>query len=311
MFNMWYKLASLLFIAMSFYASTQTKITDLIRQIPDSEQRDLERFFQFLITRETLGYTLFGDKPISCATYLSLENSDGTNTTKYLILEKGWQAWLRNRSLISEKHFALKRKSSEKILSIYLINKKKTLEMISENLDEFRFLGSMDPQEILEKICSEETQNNPIKTVSLLGIFFGYGKKNSQSFECEANHMQALSSKMAPPFSSDKIASKLIPEARALVRPLAKRRKFGAPRSGLTQNDINEFNHLAHRRKTFVLKEEFFFLPQFASPSFVCWDEEEAEQLKASFNKTQFRMKETYQTGSFLEKTLQQWIMPQ
>lgn len=183
--------------------------------------------------------------------------------------------------------------------------------MIRKNQDEFQFLGPIEPEEILAKICSDEIQNNPLRSFSLLGIFYGYGEKNSQTFEREANLMQALSSKMAPPFSCVKIESKLLPEARALLEPLAKRRKFGAPHSDPAQNDIKLLNQLASRRKTFNLGEEPFFLNQISSPSFAVWDEEEVKQLIDSYTKTRSHIKEIYQTGSFLEKTLQQWISPQ
>jgi hypothetical protein len=303
---MWCKPIFLLFIATSFHANPLA-----IQQISEPDRRDLERFFQLLITRETFGYTLFGEKPISCATYLSLENSNELNTTKYLILEKGWQAWLRNKHLFSEKHFFLQRKLNHKIFSIHLINKKKTLRLIHENLDAFRFLGLTDPKAILDKICSDEPKDNPLRSISLLGIFYGYGKKNSQNFECEANLMKSLSSKMAPPFSAKKMDSKLLPEASALIKPLVKRCKFGTPRSDPEQNHIETFNQLASSRKTFDLQEEFSFFTQFASPIFVFWDEKEAAQLRASYHKTREYMKEIYQTGSFLEITLQQWDSPQ
>ncbi len=308
--EMWRKLVFLLLIFVSSYADSQTSVANLVQQIPKSDQRDLERFFQFLITRELIGYTLFGEKPISSVTYLSLKMAAGFNTTKSLILEKGWQAWLRNKKLFPENYFFLKRKNSDKTSTLYLINKKKALEIISKNLSEFSSFESPNPEEILTKICQDESNKNPFKSSSLLGVFYGYGENNSQNFERKTNLIQALINKMAPPFSFEKIAPKLLPATKALLLPLLKRRRFSAPGSSSMKDNIETLNQLVIHRKFFRLENEFF-LKQIASPSFVFWDEEEERLLKDSYKKTRLRIKEIYQTGSFLEKTLQQWIMPE
>ncbi len=301
---MFYRLFFLIF-CVQVLIGNPTKVSEIVSRIPESDRVDLERFFQLLIRKELLGYTLFGEKPISGAAFFGLQDCDALHQKKYIILEKGWRAWIRNKHLISDEYFFLKRRK-HRILSFHLINKKKTLETLQKNLD---CIGDLTPEEVLTEICSDRPNFEVLGSQSLIGILYGYGKQNASLFEKQTELLQSLSSKMAPPFSREVVASRLSHSLKFFLEILAKRRRFGKPSYNLSQ--IDALNQLVDQQKTFSLREEAPFIKEYATPGFVSWDEEESQQLKDLYEKTLARMKEVYKGGGFLEKTLQQWIYPQ
>ena len=78
-----------------------------------------------------------------------------------------------------------------------------------------------------------------------------------------------------------------------------------------SSDEIEVLNQLNSSRKSFEIRENAPFIEEYAFPTFVFWDDGEAEQLKNSFIDTWRHMKDTYKSGSFLEKTFQQWTYPQ
>jgi len=296
---------TLFFMAASSYGDISTPI----QQITEPDQTDLEQFFQLLIKRGKLGYTLFGEKPMSMAVFLSLEHSTENHIMEYLILEKGWQAWLRNKHHFSDEHFVLHR-VKEKTLSFHLINKKTALEKIHENFPLFQVSANDHPENILSKICCAEKPKAVLLSDELLGILFGYGNKNARCFEVSTNLLLHIGRHMIPPFSSLKVGSELDPETKDLLAALFSRKRHTQSRAHLARKDIDALNHFLKTRQPFSLQMDAPFLTQFSSPGFYVWDEDEMKKLEDSYSKTLSRMKEVYQTGFFLEKTLQQWNNP-
>lgn len=298
-----------LFLALGFIHQSSYASSSLTQQITKSDQLALEQFFQLLLKRGSLGYTLFGEKPMSMAVFLNLEHSTDSQISEYLILEKGWQAWLNNKHLFPNEHFTLIR-VKEKTLSFHLINKKQALKKIQEHLDLFQTSKTESPETILSKICASKRLKTILTSDELLGILFGYGEKNSRNFEESTNLLRHIGRHMIPPFSQSRVGKNLDPETKNLLAALFSRKKHNSSGAPLMQKDIDSLNEFIETRQTFNLGIDAPYITQFCSPGFCVWDENEAKKLEESYGKTLARMKEAYQTGSFLEKTLQQWIDP-
>src|SRR5437016_2065735 len=80
-----------------FYLLGNQNVRETIDAIPKSEKEDLERLFHNLFNRGNFCYTLFGDKPMSLATY-STTLFDGENmpSTSGLEFWRRWRVWKKH-----------------------------------------------------------------------------------------------------------------------------------------------------------------------------------------------------------------------
>jgi hypothetical protein len=69
-------------------------ISQILQEISESDRQDLDQFFQLLIKQESMGFTLFGQKPVTVANFVSF-TYDYPHVVYCLIFEKGWAAWQR------------------------------------------------------------------------------------------------------------------------------------------------------------------------------------------------------------------------
>jgi hypothetical protein len=184
---------SMFFIKYS-YAFEVTDISIQDRQI-------LERFFKFIITKSDLAYTLCGDKPCAIESCPLLCKVPCIYSTKiffeyppYFILIRGWKTWSKYASYFPSKKFVFRFVPQHNIL--ILINKEKTKEVISNNLDLFNKYSAVQltSNDFLEKICypANIADDYLIKyNTVLLGILLGYGRNNSLSFS-QNSYIQQL-----------------------------------------------------------------------------------------------------------------------
>ncbi|MFV0339604.1 MAG: hypothetical protein ACK5MA_03090 [Parachlamydiaceae bacterium] len=158
----------------------------------------LELFFEDLIKYSTLGYSLCGDKPVSVEHVpqltrvpIFLATTGYFKYSWYSIIGLGWDCWMKYAERFPSSNYCLR--TSDDLHAIILINKKASLNAISENIDLFQkyLKTNKTPIELLEELCHSEPcmilDSHPV----LMGILYGFGRNNSIAF-ANAGHGQPL-----------------------------------------------------------------------------------------------------------------------
>src|SRR5262249_19654421 len=141
-----------------------------------------------LVNDSHFGYTLFGDKPVSIASYFKItpwENFIELGQCDE-IFWKRWKIWEKYRDQFNIQNYLLLKENSLKVDEILIINKRNFLDTVVNYLDVFETIlkKKINPKEFLSEIeqCQvsfyDSIQNNEM----LLGILLGYGKHNSFLF---------------------------------------------------------------------------------------------------------------------------------
>lgn len=167
--------------------------TAQLESIDKKDYERLERFFNYIIHRSSIGYSLCGEKPLATESFINLTkipSGHGHRLPKiifehygYSILWNGWKCWERYAHLFPSQNFVLR--FIEKMDTLVLINKSVCKTVIEENIDLFhKYLNTSEtPKEILDKICYPKGNEEYLfKHTALLGILYGYGRNNSIAF---------------------------------------------------------------------------------------------------------------------------------
>lgn len=158
----------------------------IMQEISPDDLSILEKFFRELLFFRELGYTLFGDKPISTE-YFDLENPHKPDL--YSISSVGYLTWEKYAPLFPQKNylFLFYVDQDKEICELTLINKKAFHQIVNEN--SAKFTAFFGPQITSEKLLNLLIQkrslwNTPMKDRDdLIGILLGYGKTNSELFQ--------------------------------------------------------------------------------------------------------------------------------
>ncbi len=181
-----YILLSSIFFIITFIQAENT--TEFIKNIPLEEQKELECLFYNLVNDSNFGYTLFGDKPVSIASYFKItpwENFIELGQCDEIFWQR-WKIWEKYRNRFHIQNYLLLKEDSSNVNEIFFINKKSFLDTLINHLDIFEAIlkKKISPQKFLADIEERQIsfydsiQNNEI----LLGILLGYGKHNSFVF---------------------------------------------------------------------------------------------------------------------------------
>lgn len=163
-------------------------------RLPWEEQNLLKLFFYDLFATNELGYTLFGDKPMSFCFPLSSYVGFSTRDNIFKIYRAGhlpiyhaWKVWDKLKKLPKNENFVLIAHEKCGIpATIFFINKSRFVSVFNDNIDLFRgvygetitaysFLKDLEDKRILP----EELFQHHI----LLGILLGYGRHNAELFQ--------------------------------------------------------------------------------------------------------------------------------
>ena len=185
----------LLFCGLHFFWAAQKEHTLLhhIQNIPPEDRSALEGFFRILLLEEGGAYVLFGDKPVAFTAYFhSCEwNIRSKKRWDYYSenqkITNGWKTWKKYQNLFPSDHFALEcRAFGDGRSEICLINRKKWVQIVQDNLTYFRSVlgGEVDPANLLNDYLEGNTAlfNLFHKHHVLLGIVLGFGTQNAQLF---------------------------------------------------------------------------------------------------------------------------------
>lgn len=182
-----YKLCFLAFLIL-----VRTCYSYEIQNIPFEDKQTLDQFFNFIINRTSLGYTLCGEKPCSVETYPNLSRLPVRHAAKiffkypaYSTLVQGWKVWSQYAQYFPSKKFVFRHVPEYN--TVILINKDAALIVIKENLDLFQKYTklTLSADDFLQEVCLPKDKNKDylIKyNTALLGILLGYGRNNSLAF---------------------------------------------------------------------------------------------------------------------------------
>ncbi|MEX1013097.1 MAG: FKBP-type peptidyl-prolyl cis-trans isomerase [Waddliaceae bacterium] len=160
-------------------------------EISDSDQRELEEYFRFMLTKTEVGYVLFGIKPISThgehVTFPCAEQNIYRMPLDHHFerIRRGFDVWFRyfgsnNRGPVAIVRYDIHDRGWR---NIDWIHKNALHSVVNQNLPIFQV--SLGPEitsdEILNRLCDEksafylELKRNKVLT----GIILGYGTKNA------------------------------------------------------------------------------------------------------------------------------------
>ena len=299
-------LKQILFLAaiigsLSFlYFKNSNSLARNLRKIPQDERKCLELFFRTAFTQDGLGYTLFGDKPITAIAFLDLEASKNTNMCDYtfcsfhpenLRMTKGYDTLEKYKHLFSSHTIAVhssKNFVDNEFKCVLFINKKLFLETVHNHLDDFKaILGKeITADLLLERVLnSVDVFGDALRShQGLIGTLLGYGRDNAWLFHQreEEYSLKGMSPLLAKTPFSLKGTSRVSPEE-----------ELGAFEQRLQLFDergILDFNPLLMQ------------LPSFVADSSTV----ETKQLKIKYQRQYRDIIRRYKNKDFLETTLLQ-----
>jgi hypothetical protein len=156
-----------------------------LQKMAESEREQLSLFFEVLIRLDTFGYTIFGDKPISCAGYSSRLRGNFIFPIG-AICYQGEALCNKYFPVFCIKNFVFKFERTDDECIVFLINKNSFLKTVGAHITEFRkVLGEeVTPEILFFQII--DNRNRVWQTLKenhcLLGLLLGYGYNNSQMF---------------------------------------------------------------------------------------------------------------------------------
>jgi hypothetical protein len=180
------------------------------------EQNDLKIFFHELFAENELGYTLFGDKPMSFCFPSTSVVSFSTKERIFKIYKKGnipifnsLSAWNHLKKLTESENFVFISNDKNGFPdSVFLINKPQFISALNENIG---ILKKEYGRNATAELFLNDLINDKIKIEELLqkhalfGILLGYGRHNAELFQ---RREDLLSGKRKIPLSMSQKPSK-------------------------------------------------------------------------------------------------------
>ncbi len=191
----------------------------ILNSLSIEERKQIEWLFRNLFVQNELGYTLFGDKPMSICwpNTLSPRFSNSNCTFKLYVegtipLYKALDVWKKIKQEIQTDNYSLIICEENQYPSFtILINKHAFVEQFNRNIDLFRRYYTKDitadaiiaslQQKNDKSILADRLFRNDI----LLGIMLGFGRHSAELFQ---RRLDLSSEDAEPPFLQHKIPSK-------------------------------------------------------------------------------------------------------
>jgi hypothetical protein len=286
--------SALFFILYSGWGSHS--VAGQLKKLSQEERKCLDLFFRSSFAFDGLGYTLFGDKPITAICYYEPQGINGDvddfyesvvyfSSPENLRNRHGWEIWQKYANLFPVKNYGViqsKNFIENNCTAVLFLNKKAVLNTVRKNIDDFRaVLGAKITPEILLKqmLNSDDVFGKVLKNhQGLIGTLLGYGRHNAWLFQ-QREELDLMIGRRR--FSLKKPSTCFSgEEVRALDQRLAQ----------FDDRGILDFNPL------------LLGLPHFAADPHA----EETKLLKIKYEKQYREIVYRYQQGDFLEITLGQ-----
>ncbi len=185
----------------------------ILENLSGEDRESLDKFFRNLIVFDSIGYVIFGYKPMVWGNLSAKKTCINLRSTEIIFYDRSWNdylVWKKYQHLFQMKNYIFRVYNSPYIddnRDFLFINKKKCIETVQDNLNLFKKkLGnSITAEYILQQL---ETKEDIIDEVfhgneDLLGLLLGFGKHNSQTYQ---NRLE-LENQYRPPFDIDKICN--------------------------------------------------------------------------------------------------------
>lgn len=164
-----------------------------LEKMTSDEKWLLDFFFRNHLLRDSGAFVLKGCKPVGLSDFLGpkyyLPTIHWRGYRRSTLFKRGYEIWKKYQHMFPSIHYCIcycEDDDDDQGFDVYLINRKNFLNIVSENIEEFKSaLGStITPETLLEKMIYEEKPLTEILhgNAKLLGIILGYGKHNSQLF---------------------------------------------------------------------------------------------------------------------------------
>jgi hypothetical protein len=274
--------------------------TAILSSLSCAEQQRIRLFFYNIFARHELGYTLFGDKPMSICwpDTLSPRFSKLDFTFKLYIdgtipLSKALAAWNKIKNNTEKSNYSLIVCEENKYPSFtILINKKTFSEQFNKNKDLFKkyykknitadvIISNLENKQSYHSIFQEPLFRNDL----LLGIMLGFGKHSAELFQ---RRVELMSEDIPPPFlQNKKIPSKGFLSIEEELRDIARR----------MQAQPKTFEWYTHTFPLFlrITTVTFAFDP----------DDPEAQALINKYKATHAQLTEIFDRGEWLDLVLE------
>lgn len=284
---------------LKFFRCDQHDVCKALKQIPVEDRYELESLFRTLVTEDSFGYVLFGDKPIAFASYIANVNWGSYRKLggmkcffsslrpSNLHIQNGLQKWKKYQHLFPSKKYILKvyhEKSEIDWPFIILINRQTFIDKVANHLEDFRAVLGPDvsPEGVLKKAIESDSFFCDVLKMreGLFGTLLGYGRNNSQLFERKFNILG---------MHHDLYFSFNAPNPR--------------PSSGFATTE-EELNHLTQKLKRLDVSYPTPFTFIIPISFMVDRNDPETKIINHQLKKTQKKITALYREGPFLETTL-------
>lgn len=279
-------------------------IAQKLKNIPQDDRQYLDHFFRFEFS--SLGYSLFGNKPVAVLGYCdplaeikTIDDMfdrvfctfDPINLGKY----RGWEVWKKYQHLFPMKNYAFiesKNFVENNYKAVIFINKKTFLKTVRKYLNDFKeVLGnSVTPERLLEEtLKSKDVFGDVFKHhQGLIGTVLGYGKHNAWLFH-RREEISSLSGEISPLLKKSSILVK------RRSKPLLQEEldSLNQKLQGFDDRGVLDFNPL------------FMSMPGFAADP----NADETKQLKKEYEQQYRQIIHRYQKSNFLEITIKQMTL--
>lgn len=194
----WAKVGFFLLFFNFLICSHLVESKDIVWQVQErlswEEQDELKLLFRNLFAENELGYTLFGDKPMSFCFPPTALITISTQENVFKVYAKGahplfnaLKAWDKIKELTeNENYIFITHEKNGFPESVFLINKSRFCCVVNENIDVFRKVyGSKVTAESFLKDLQDKKigLKEFLQQHLLIGILLGYGRHNAELFQ--------------------------------------------------------------------------------------------------------------------------------
>lgn len=189
--------------------ANSNQIDLIIRKIPEWDLIKIKSLFENLFKFNELGFTLFGDKPVSFCTLTKVEADNFSSCDDICLYsrrilqptknyQEAWSAWQKHKHLFPINNFILLNGD----LGVLLINRKEFSKVVSNHLALFE--DALQKEFDIDIFLNELQEGKNLFDLlasnhELLGIVLGFGCHNSKLFQRRAEILSILEPYKIPP----------------------------------------------------------------------------------------------------------------
>ena len=270
------------------------KIENIITKIPEAEIEKIKNLFENLFNFNELGFTLYGDKPVSFCSLTITQSSVFSRCNNIYwytegilkvdkIYKKEWEIWKKYAHLFQIKNYMFLIDDC----GVLLVNKKNLKKVVTKNLKLFKKILGKDftPDGLINDIEGGKGIFNLLScNHELFGIVLGFGRHNPRNFQRREEILNILEPHKIPA----KLQNSLSP----------------SPEYPSIQHEMDDIS-----RKLMINDNYYFPIMDLNRVIFVCdLNHIETKKLIKKYELQRKKIKEIYSKDDWFEQTLIQLI---